>query len=111
MKRYHTCRTCAHFRPGAPSNMSEPAPIEGNQDLGVCEINGPQPARTLGSPAIVGMQPTVHASRSCADYLPHIDLDDDDDDGGGEPVARPGDTVVRSDKRFQLRPVPAVEAA
>jgi hypothetical protein len=64
--------------------MSEPAPVDSDEELGVCEFEGPQPERLFGSPATVGLQPVVHASRSCAEYLPHIDHEDD-----GEPAAPP----------------------
>jgi len=89
MKRHHTCRTCAHFRPGASSDMSEEAPIESSDDLGVCEFREPKPhQRPLGRLDLVGMQPTVHASRSCAEYLPHVDYGGDDD---GDGLAVPGE--------------------
>ncbi|WP_159981882.1 MULTISPECIES: hypothetical protein [unclassified Novosphingobium] len=87
MKRTHTCKTCMHFRPGADSDMSEPAPIESTDDLGVCEYREPVPRpRPIGPLVIVGTQPVVHASRSCQEYLPD-DLDEGGgDDGDGLPV-------------------------
>ena len=41
MKRHHTCRTCAHFRPGAAASMAQPAPIDSDSDVGVCEAEPP----------------------------------------------------------------------
>lgn len=101
MKREHTCRTCMHFRAGASSDMSKPAPIDSHDELGVCEYREPQAQlRPLGRLELAGMQPVVHASRSCQEYLPHADYDGDDD-GDGMPI--PGN--VR-----HLTPVPAKAA-
>jgi len=83
MKRTHTCGTCMHFRPGASSDMTEPAPIDSDDEMGVCEYREPRPEmRHLGPPALIGFQPAVHASRSCPEYMPRADYDGGDDDDG-----------------------------
>jgi hypothetical protein len=79
MKRYHTCQTCAHFRPGAVASMARPAPVDSDSDIGVCEADPPIPMKDSKG-YLIGYQPTVHASRSCVDYVPHVDCDDDHDD-------------------------------
>lgn len=69
MKRNHTCRTCYHFRPGAPSDMSKPAPVESDADIGVCEAGYQPPARDVQSASFaVGVQPIVHHSRFCSEH-------------------------------------------
>lgn len=96
MKRHHTCGTCAHFRPGACSDMTLPAPIDSTEEMGVCEYGVPEAAPRMGPPATIGLQPAVHCSRSCAEYFPHADYDGDDDGGpddDGEPI--PAHSKVR----------------
>jgi len=97
MKRRHTCRTCDHFRPGASSNMSWPAPIESDDELGVCEYTQPEPAQLpIGGPSTIGLQPVVHESRSCAEYMPHADYDGDDDGGGETVTASNGKSILKA---------------
>jgi len=79
MIRYHTCRTCIYFRPGAVADMRQPSPIESEDDLGVCEANPPIPVQGGVKGFMVGYQPLVHASRSCIDYATHDGWDGDDD--------------------------------
>lgn len=43
MTRTSMCGTCVYFRPGASSDMSAPAPLESDDDLGVCEYYPPDP--------------------------------------------------------------------
>ncbi|WP_146049635.1 hypothetical protein [Novosphingobium sp. HII-3] len=98
MKRTHTCGTCMHFRPGAASDMTLPAPLDSTELVGVCEAMPPETMPRMGPPALIGLQPAVHASRSCAEYLPNAGHDGDGDGGGdddgGEPVPAPASVHV-----------------
>jgi hypothetical protein len=67
--------------------MSKPAPIDSDDELGVCEYREPQAQiPPLGPLDLVGMQPVVHESRSCQEYMPDDCEEDGGDDGDGLPV-------------------------
>lgn len=78
MKRTHICRDCGHFRAGATANMKRAAPIESDEDTGVCEALPPIPIKD-DKGYLIGHQPIVHATRSCVDFVDRTNWDEGDD--------------------------------
>lgn len=94
MKR-DTCFTCALWRAGASSNTKLAVPDDSAKDVGVCENIAPQVFITDQGPAT--LQPTMHATRFCAEWIAD---DDDPDPGGGEEM--PADNI----HRLPVQPTP-----
>lgn len=78
MTRRHLCRDCGHFRPGATGYMKRAAPIDSDDELGVCEASPPIPMKDE-SGYIIGHQPIVHETRSCVDFVHRSNWEEGDD--------------------------------
>ena len=81
LNKRSTCRTCAHFRIGAASDMRKAVPALTDEETGVCEYRPPMAVQGNIAGSMYGAQPAVHATRSCSEHVPRRDQRDPDPRG------------------------------
>lgn len=103
LKPHQTCETCGYWRSGASSGTDMPATVT-YDEMGVCENAIPMVFIINDGP--VTLQPTMHRTRRCADWVPMPDDDPEDEGPDGPDDGEPHPVASRVRHLFPIKPTP-----